>query len=502
MTTRASTQLRALMALRWQMARTPGLRLGIVLGAVALGWLVSLVLGSGEGLDAPTLATAVELAPTAYLGFGLLAVVAPLTAGGGNEVVPPDQLVAFPVRPATQFFGGLLLAPANLVWVLQLLVLAAMTAYLTIGGSLALGGVTSLAFVLGLTVLGQALAWLVVGLRQTQRGRRAVAVSGAALLVGSVLVVRLGYGDEVLQASPTRDVVAGVVAGGEGDLGQWTAVTGVLLLIGAGALLTGVRLCGWALRRPGDAGTSRRTEPVRRRAVKPSLLRELVAVDRASVWRAPALRRGGLVLAVLPGLVAAGAAVPWESLVILPGLVAAGAGLLFGVNAFCLDGSGAVWLASLPHDPLLVIKAKAVVLAETVLAAVVIAAVAGSMRSPGTPTGAEVAAIVASGLVCTVVVVTVALASSVRRPHRADLKGPRDAVAPPGALALASVRLATPTALVGIVLGSSLELGAWWWPLVVAVPPLLLCGLSLSRSAARYADPLVRARIVSAVSAG
>ncbi|MCW2615224.1 MAG: hypothetical protein JWN08_2218, partial [Frankiales bacterium] len=286
MSTSATTQLRALMALRWQMARTPGLRFGIVLGAVALGWLLSLVLGSADGLDAPSLATAVELAPTAFLGFGLLAVIAPLTAGGGNEVMPPDQLVAYPVRPSTQFFGGLLLAPANLVWVLQLLVLAAMTAYLTIGGSLALGAMTSLAYVLSLTVLGQSLAWLVVGLRQTRLGRRLVAVTGGVLLTGAVLVVRFGYGDDVLDASPTRSVVDGVVSGGEGDLVEWSAVTGVLLLVLLAALLTGVRLCDWALRRPGDSGTARRTAPVRRRRPQRSALRELIAVDRASVWRA------------------------------------------------------------------------------------------------------------------------------------------------------------------------------------------------------------------------
>ena len=500
--TGALTQLRAMLALRWQMARAPGLRFGLVMSALVLGWLLVRVLGSGGSLDAPTLATAVELAPSAYLGFGLLAIVAPLTAGGGAELVPPDQLVPHPVRPSTMFYGGLVLAPANLVWVVQLLVLAALTAYLTIGGSLLLGGITSALYVLGLTVLGQALAWLVVGLRQTRRGRRLVAVTGLGLLGGAVLVVRLGYGAEALAASPTRSVVAGVISGGAGEHLRWAVTTGALLVSLVVGLLAGSRLCGWALRRPGDAGAGRRTEPVRRRPAHRSALRELVAVDRASVWRAPALRRGGLVLAVLPGLVAAGAAVPWQSLIILPGLVAAGAGLLFGVNAFCLDASGAVWLASLPHDPALVLRSKAVVLAETVLAAVVLAAVAGSLRSPGAPTGAEVAAIVAAGLVSTAVVVAIALAGSVRRPHRADLAGPRDAVAPPGALALASIRMAVPTAVVGILISGTTQLGAWWWPLVMAVPLLLACGLSLHRSLRRYADPLVRARIVQVVSAG
>jgi hypothetical protein len=500
--TGAGSQLRALLALRWQMARQPGLRFGIVLGAVFLLWLLGQVLGSGDALDAPTLGTAVELAPAAFLGFGVLALLAPLTAGGGNEVVPPDQLAAFPVRPATQFLGGLVLAPLNLVWVVQLLALAGLTAYLTLDGALWRGAITTVAYVLAITVLGQAAAWVVVGLRATRRGRRLVGAAGAGLLVTAVVVVRAGRGDDVLAASPTRSVVRGVIAGGEGDWLRWGVTTGALLLVVAGALALGGSACAWALRRPGDAGLSRSTRTVRRRSGRRTAFGELVAVDRASVWRAPALRRGGLVLAVLPGLFAAGAAVPWESLIVLPGLVAAGAGLLFGVNAFCLDGSGSVWLASLPHDPRAALRAKAWVLSETVLAAVVLAALAGSLRSPGTPTAAQLTAIVASGLACTAVVVAGGLASSVRRPHRADLRGPRDAVAPPGALALASVRLALPTALVGVVLGSAAQTGVAWLPVVLAVPVLLLAGLSLRRTAERWGDPAARARVVGAVAAG
>ena len=495
-------QLRALLVLRWQMARTTGLRLGIVLAALTVLWLLHLVLGSDDLLDAPTLATAVDVAPAAYLGFGVLAVIAPLTAGGGNEVVPPDQLVGYPVRPSTQFFGGLLLAPLNLVWVVQLLSLAALTSYLTIDGSLLRGAATTLSYVLALTVTGQAAAWLVVGLRQTQRGRRSVGALGVVLLLTAVVVVRTGRGRDVLDSSPTRSITAGVIAGGDGHLLRWGLTTGVLLAVTALALVVGSRTCAWALRRPADLGLHRHTEPVRRRGPRRTALRELVAVNRASVWRAPALRRGGLVLGVLPGLIAAGTAVPWESMIVLPGLVAAGAGLLFGVNAFCLDGSGAVWLASLPHDPRLVARAKAIVLAETVLGAVVVAALAGSLRSPGSPTSAQLAAIVASGLTCTALVVAGGLKMSTTRPHRADLRGPRDAVAPPGALALASARLALPAAFAGLLLGSASHTGIWWWPPLLALPVLLLCVLSVMRSLRRYGDPFARARIVQVVAAG
>ena len=108
--------------------------------------------------------------------------------------------------------------------------------------------------------------------------------------------------------------------------------------------------CAWACGSPATGGADRRPAGTPARTVAGSRAREMLATDRASVWRSPSLRRGLLVLGILPGAVAAVAGLDWPSLVLLPGLVAAGAGLLFGVNAFCLDGTGAVWLASLPGD--------------------------------------------------------------------------------------------------------------------------------------------------------
>lgn len=497
--TGATTQLWALLRLRWELLRSAALRVGLVATFLFLGWLGRLAVSSGEVLDDATVNTAIRLAPAAFLGFGVLAVISPLTSGGGNEIVPPDQLVAYPVRPRTQFLGGLVLTPLNLVWVVQLLGLTAMTSCLTLSTSLPLGALTSAAFVGCLTVLGQAVAWLVVGLRQTRTGRRAVGTAGAFLLLGVVFTVHGGQSAVGHGASPIRNIVEAVRNAGSS---KWAITTGVLLGMVVIGLLVGSRLCAWALRRPGDAGSSRHLKALRRRGPRRSTLRELVAVDRASVWRAPALRRGGLVLAVLPGLVAAGAAVPWESLIVLPGLVAAGAGLLFGVNAFCLDGSGAMWVASLPHEPRLIARAKTVVLTETVLGAVLVAALAGSSRSPGTPTGAEVAGIIAVGLTCTSVVVAQGMHASVQRPHRADLRGPRDAVAPPGAMALASLRLAAPTALVALIIAAAAATGVWWLPLGLGLTMIVAAGMSLARTLRRYEDPVRRARVVAVVSAG
>ncbi|MCW2622443.1 MAG: hypothetical protein JWL64_2045, partial [Frankiales bacterium] len=224
--------------------------------------------------------------------------------------------------------------------------------------------------------------------------------------------------------------------------------------------------------------------------------------DRASVWRAPALRRGGLVLGLLPGVAAAGARVPWESMVVLPGLIAAGAGLLFGVNAMSLDGSGATWLATLPHDPRLVLRAKLTVLTETVLGAAVLACTAGSLRSPGTPTAAEALAVLCSTVGCTVVVVAICASLSVRHPHRADLRGPRDAIAPPGALVAASIRLAVPTGLLGLLLTGAAATGWAWFPPLVTLPFVVWAGRVLQRATSSWAQPGIRARVVSTVSAG
>jgi len=91
---------------------------------------------------------------------------------------------------------------------------------------------------------------------------------------------------------------------------------------------------------------------------------------------------------------------------------------------------------------------------------------------------------------------------STQRPHRADLRGPRDAVAPPGALAIASARLALPAAFTGILLGSASQVDVWWLPPLLAAPIVLLAVLSVLRSLRRYDDPFQRARIVQTVAAG
>jgi len=495
-------QVLALVVVRWQMLRSPGARVGTVLTAGVVLWLLQAVSRAGTLLDEAVLVTALEVAPGAFLGFGVLALIAPLTAGGGHHIVPPDELVAFPVRPATHFLAGLLLAPVNLVWAVQLLALVALTSVLTAGGSFALAAITTAAFVAALTVSGQAVAWLVVGARQSRRGRMAVGCLTSTLLGGALVLAQSGNLGLLVDATAADELILTLIAAGSGDVARWWPATACLLAVSAVAYVVGSVACGWALRRPSDARMLRHTATLRRRRPPSTPLRALLAADRASVWRAPALRRGGLVLVLLPGLAVATLQVPWESLIVLPGLVAAGAGLLFGVNAFALDASGSLWLASLPVSPRLRLLSKGLVLAETVVAAVVVAALAGAVRSTTAPTPAQLTAVVGAGAACAAVVIALSLRSSLARPHRAELQGPRDAVAPPGALAAASARLALPCAAIGMLIAASANTDTAWLPLLVAVPIVLAAVLSVMRTVRRWDDPHLRARVLQTVAAG
>jgi hypothetical protein len=214
------------------------------------------------------------------------------------------------------------------------------------------------------------------------------------------------------------------------------------------------------------------------------------------------LRRGLLVLAVVPGLVAALAGLEWRSLVLLPGLVAAGAGLLFGVNAFCLDGTGSMWLASLPGYGRVCFWSKAQVLGEVCAVAVGITVVAGSLRTGRLPTADEAAAVAACSLVVIMRVMATCMGLSVTRPHRADLRGPRDTPAPPGAMAAYSARLAVSTTLIAVLFAGLAEVASWHWSVLCALPFALLSLRRLVGAAATWSRPVTQARVATVVSSG
>jgi hypothetical protein len=214
------------------------------------------------------------------------------------------------------------------------------------------------------------------------------------------------------------------------------------------------------------------------------------------------LRRGILVLAVLPVAAAVVAGLPWSSIALLPPLIASGSALLFGVNALSLDGSGALWVAGLPHDPADVLRAKARVVAEVVGGGVALVLVGSAVRA-SSPLDAQVAiSVLGSALACTALVVATCLRLSVTRPHRAELRSPRDTPAPPGTMALYSIRLAAVTTLVGLVFSVSTVARTPALPLLTTALCLAWAAWSWSRTRRLWADPVRRAHVVATVAAG
>ena len=154
-----SGQTRTLLSLRWTMLREPRSRLGLaLLAGCAVGLLVGAILVGARLSDAGDRSFGIALVmPSLLLGFALSAVVSPLAAGGGNQLFPPEQLAAFPIRPSTHFRSSLLLTPINLAWLLQVVALAGATAFVTgPGPRLVLALVVIGSYVAFVTVAGQA----------------------------------------------------------------------------------------------------------------------------------------------------------------------------------------------------------------------------------------------------------------------------------------------------------------------------------------------------------
>ena len=148
----------------------------------------------------------------------------------------------------------------------------------------------------------------------------------------------------LLDQNPLRGILILVAAGGRGPLGRLApGRRGAWPPSGVVAFVVGARACAWALApvAPTPASSAARDRWPRRASARDAY-RQLVRTDRASVWRSTALRRGHLrPRPASRGRRRRGRVWTGPRWSCCPGLVAAGAGLLFGVNAFCLDGSGA-----------------------------------------------------------------------------------------------------------------------------------------------------------------
>jgi len=499
------TELRALVAFRQGMVRGKSRRrLRVVfalllLVTVASAVLPAIVLGAGSKDAADT--WGVVLTP-AYTAFLLMAAGSSVASGGGRELVSRDHAVAFPISPTADHFGALLMAPLNIAWLLQFWILLSVTTYVAGPVGVLSGPPLVLAWAALSTALAQIAGWLMEALR---RGPAGVLLTRTVLVLGGLgvtLVVATDSAGAVFDPLPTRLVVDAALD--PGPTWPWALV--LLLALTVAAVLAGIPAARIALRRPSRDEQRLDTGRHRARPIPTGPddawddFRLLRRIDRAAVLRSVPLRRGLLVLAVLPGLGGLAATLSWDILILMPGLVAAGVALLFGVNAWALDGRGALWRESLPVDPRLAFDARVAVLAELALLAAGTCVLLAAVRT-GLPSASEGSALVCATAVVMVQMVATSARWSVRHPYAVDLRSARAVAAPPVAMLGYSARLALGTTLASTVFQGLARVDNWLASPIIAVPLLLWSGTRLLLARRAWCKPATRAHVVTTVAA-
>jgi hypothetical protein len=211
------------------------------------------------------------------------------------------------------------------------------------------------------------------------------------------------------------------------------------------------------------------------------------------------MRRGLAVLAVGPGLVALAGNLTWSQMTILPGLVASGGALLFGVNAWCLDGRGNFWRESLPVGPGSVFAARTWVLTEFLTLASFVTMILAGLRA-GLPTGSELTALLCTWVIVVLQVVSAAMRWSSQRPFAVDLRSARATPAPPLVMVGYSTKLAVTTTLTSLVFSGLARVPDPTISVIVALPFLIWSLIRLLHARDSWLDPVERARVVTTVA--
>ena len=436
----------------------------------------------------------------AFVGFLLLAISAAMGSGGGRELMSRSEAAIHPISPVTEHLGALALAPLNLGWLVQLWVLLAITALVTPSDRLLGAHLVVLAWALAATALGQAAGWAVEGVRRTPHGVLVVRV-GSVLVVAVLAALQLaGVLVGLVTSLPTTWLVETM------QTARWPLAVLVLLAVAVAGVVLGARPARWALAQPpreelrvqSGVHEARPAPEPRWGSPDRALLRRL---DRGSVWRSVGMRRGLLVLGLGPGLIALVAGLQWNSVMLLPGLTASGAALLFGVNAWCLDGKGMIWRETLPVSDADVFDVRALVVAECMAAVSGITVVLALLRN-GLPPLVTGVAVASCWLVVLVQVLAIVMTWSMRSPYAVDLASPRATPAPHSAMAGYAGKLSLVTTLTGMLF-TGLSAMPWAWvPPVVALPFLAWSGLRLRRARRAWLAPAERARVVLTVAVG
>jgi hypothetical protein len=437
------------------------------------------------------------LMPSALAGILVLTMSSAIASGGGRELISRDQASPYPISPTTDHLGALLLAPLNIAWMIQAWVLLGSMAYSFGPGRLFQAQVVVLLWLVFSTSLGQVIAWTMEAVR---RGPLGIGITrGLLVLVGAGAgIVQLTHNSvRLLDKIPTVVVFRGAVSGWGP---RWWVTAGLLVAGSLVCMAAGAVPAHLAARRMPRDEARMETDQHEPRPAARTVLGTLVRGDRASVWRSVPMRRGMMVLAIGPGLVAIFGNLPWPSMTILPGLVASGGALLFGVNAWCLDGRGALWRENLPVAPTMLFDARTYVLAEFLASASLLTVAIGALRA-GVPNAQEFAALVCTLLVVLLQVVGASMRWSIAHPYPVDLRSARATPAPPAAMVGYSSRLALCTTITSLFFSAFAHVPDWRASVMFAVPCLIWSGTRLLRTRRRWQEPVPRSLVVTTTAA-
>lgn len=493
-------QVRAVLQLRMAALRGRD-RLRAATGVGAVLALVGSAPAVGAVLSRNRTDDYLSLAPAAWLLFAVGASLVAGTGTGGRQLLTREQSVAFPMSPAADHLGAMLLAPLNVSWLLQAVGLLTLTAW-DVGprAALASGLLLTVLWIGAATSAAQALGWLVELLRTYRAGLAALRLVLAGSLLTVVGVAVSGHTLDALRIVPPTIVTDSLRITPWAHPGAWSVRAGILLTAAAGCWWAGVRLLQAVYRRPPLQQTRSESRAYPRHPQPRSALAAALRLDRAGVRRSAPLRRGLVALVVIPAGVAAASGLPWPLVSLLPGLVASAAGLLFGVNMFALDGRGALWRQTLPEDPRRYLLARLIVLGEICLGGATLCVLAATARAPGPPTAGQLVAVLGATVATSGYVLSRCATWSVRRPYAAVLREARDQPAPPAAMAGYAARLAAGTTMLGIVFVWLADIGSIPSTVMIIIGALLVSARRLVAVARQWQDPSIRSRVLTTVA--
>ncbi len=434
--------------------------------------------------------------PSMLGGFLVLSVASAISSGGGRELLPRDQAAIHPITTTTEHLGALALSPLNFAFLLQVWLLLGVTSFVTgAGDGWVVGQLLVLLWISFVTALAQAAGWTVEIVRRGEHGVAIVRTVGAVIALVGVGLNLDGRFIPLIKGGPALRLASLI----DGSLdGAWLAVP-LMLILTVLMVVVGVVPATAALRRAPRDEVKVESGIHQARPLPGSDSLMIVRIDRASVWRSVPMRRGLIVLALGPGIVALVGSMSWTSVMVLPGLVISGGALLFGVNAWCLDGRGVLWRESLPVAPEIIFRARARVLAEWLVGAAALTVTMAAVGA-GIPTLPQAVSVVTLLVVVTLQVVAVSMSWSGRRPFSVNLRSARATPAPPLVMVGYSSRLALSTTVTALVFSTASGGGWWWLSPVVAVPFVTWSLLRLRRAERAWVAPAPRAAVVMTVA--